>query len=249
MNKRPIILTIAGHDPSGGAGLTSDVKTAEALGCYGLSVCSGNTVQNDIEMTSCIWTDIDTMKAQISLLANRLEINFIKIGVIENWSILNEMIDFILNINQEAKIILDPVLKSSSEFSFQNQDHSDDLEKILDKIYLLTPNYLEIEALFKDKSIPETIEFISKKTNLLLKGGHNTEQVGMDKLFETNGDTIVYQSSVDKVYQKHGSGCVLSSAITSFLALNYSLDDSCERGKIYTERFLNSNESLLGYHG
>jgi hydroxymethylpyrimidine/phosphomethylpyrimidine kinase len=249
MNKRPIILTIAGHDPSGGAGLTADIKTAEALECYGLSVCSGNTIQNDIEMNACLWTDIEVMKSQITLLFNRFEINFIKVGIIENWLVLNELLDFILAINNKVKFILDPVLKSSSEYNFHDQEHLNTFEEILDKIYLITPNYPEIEALLGDKSIPEKIEFISKRTNLLLKGGHNIKQMGMDKLFETNGDNVVYQSSLEKVHQKHGSGCVLSSAIICFLALNYSLDNSCERGKIYIERFLNSNESQLGYHG
>jgi hydroxymethylpyrimidine/phosphomethylpyrimidine kinase len=249
MNKRPIILTIAGHDPSGGAGITADLKTAEALECYGLSVCSGNTIQNDVEITACFWTDIEVMKLQITLLFNRFEIKFIKIGIIENWQVLNELLDFILLTNNDVKVVLDPILKSSSDYNFHTQNHASIFNKTLDKVYLITPNYIEIEGLLKDKSIPETIEFISKKTNLLLKGGHNTDQIGMDKLFETNGDTIVYQSSLEKVYPKHGSGCVLSTAITCHLALGYSLDDACERGKIYIERFLNSNESLLGYHG
>ena len=87
MKKHPKTLTIAGLDPSSGAGLTADIKTFEALKCYGLAVCTANTIQNDVEFDSCYWVDVSVIKNQIALLFKQFSINFVKIGIIENWHV------------------------------------------------------------------------------------------------------------------------------------------------------------------
>ncbi len=252
MKSRPNILTIAGFDPSGGAGITADIKTFEALKCYGLAICTANTVQNDIEFKACYWADFEVIKCQIEILFDRFTIDFVKIGIVQNWKILNEIIDFLFEKNAEIKIVLDPVLKSSSGYDIQDlslrAESRSELDKVLDKIYLLTPNYNEIEKLYADKTIEETIQCISSKTNLFLKGGHREEAIGKDELFTKNGKYFVLNPRGQNNSEKHGSGCVLSSAITAQLAHDFSLLKSCFRGKRYTEKVLSSNKSLLGYH-
>ncbi len=260
MKSRPNILTIAGFDPSSGAGLTADIKTFEALKCYGLAICTANTIQNDIEFKACYWTDVEVIKNQIEVLFDQFTIDYAKIGIVQNWEILNEIIDLLLKKNAEIKIVLDPVLKSSSDFDFRNSNVSSSdpdfnrdcienkFDEVLNKIYLLTPNYQEIEKLYPDKTIKETIKFISAKTNLFLKGGHRKEAVGKDELFAKNGEYFVLNPKGKKNSEKHGSGCVLSSAITSYLALGFPLLKACFRAKRYTEKVLSSNTSLLGYH-
>ncbi|WP_108807295.1 hydroxymethylpyrimidine/phosphomethylpyrimidine kinase [Aquimarina spinulae] len=253
MIKRPYILTIAGFDPSSGAGLTADIKTIEALKGYGLSVCTANTIQNDVEFKTCYWTDIDVIKSQVEILFDRFAIAYVKIGIVKNWEVLNAIIDVLLEKNNTIKIVLDPVLKSSSDFDFRSSntnslDAENYFEKILDKIYLLTPNYDEIERLYKDKTIQETIAHIANKTNLFLKGGHRKEAIGKDELFTSEGKQFVLNPKRQNISEKHGSGCVLSSAITTHLALGFSLLKACYRGKRYTEKVLSSNSSLLGYH-
>lgn len=248
MKKRSEILVLAGHDPSGGAGLTADIKTIEALKCYGFSVLTGNTVQNDITLKACLWTDIKVMKAQIDLLFDRFEIQFVKIGVIENWSVLDELIDYLLNKNSAVKIILDPIFKSSSNYTFHDETDWDFFDAILNKIFLLTPNYNEIEMLYGDENIQNSINRIAEKTNLYLKGGHKIGAIGEDELF-TEELRFKFPPAKLTVWEKHGSGCVLSSAITSYLALGCSLTDAVEKGKRYTEKILSSNKNLLGYHG
>ncbi|WP_024768256.1 hydroxymethylpyrimidine/phosphomethylpyrimidine kinase [Aquimarina macrocephali] len=256
MVKRPYVLTIAGFDPSNGAGLTADIKTIEALKGYGLSVCTANTIQNDVEFKTCYWVDIDVIKSQVEILFDRFEIAYVKIGIVKSWKILNTIIDVLLEKNNAIKIVLDPVLKSSSDFDFHssndNSDDQDNIEKqfetVLDKIYLLTPNYNEIEKLYSSKTIKETIAYISSRTNLFLKGGHRKEAVGKDELFTTSGKNFMFNPKRQNVSEKHGSGCVLSSAITTYLALGFPLIKACYRGKRYTEKVLVSNSSLLGYH-
>ncbi len=252
MKNHPYVLTIAGFDPSGGAGITADVKTFEALKVYGLSVCTANTIQNDIDFKACFWIDIDVIKKQIEVLCNRFKITHVKIGIVQRWKILNEIIDILIEKNKEIKIILDPIIRSSTHFSFQEispkPESVHQLDKVLDKIYLLTPNYQEIEKLYVDKSLQETIDYMKKKTNILLKGGHRTDVIGKDELFMKNGSHFTLNPKRQNIYEKHGSGCVLSSAITANLALGIPLLKSCYRAKKYTENFLGSNKSLLGYH-
>jgi len=221
---RPYVLTIAGFDPSNGAGLTADIKTFEALKTYGVSICTANTVQNDIDFKSCHWVDIGIVKNQLEVLFDRFKIQYVKIGIIQDWETLNEIIDFLLKKNPEIKIVLDPVL-----------------------IYLLTPNYQEINKLFTDKTIKQTITHIQNKTNLFLKGGHREDHIGKDELF-TKEAHFVMNPKMKNISEKHGSGCVLSSAITAYLALGFPLLKSCYRAKRYTEKVLSSNEGLLGYH-
>ena len=249
MKTRPYILTIAGFDPSNGAGLTADIKTFEALKCYGLAVCTANTVQNDIEFKDCHWISKSVIKKQIEVLFTQFKIDVVKIGIVENWKILSEIIDFLLQFNPAVKIILDPVLKASSGFSFHKDFTEEDFEEVLSKIYLLTPNYKEIQSLYPNKTVEETLSHIQTKTNVFLKGGHNEERLGVDFLFSKEGKEFSFNPKKGKYHEKHGSGCVLSSAIASYITLKYPLLKSCFKGKRYVEKVLSSNKTLLGYHG
>ncbi|MDY8135026.1 hydroxymethylpyrimidine/phosphomethylpyrimidine kinase [Aquimarina sp. 2201CG5-10] len=260
MKNRPYILTIAGFDPSNGAGLTADIKTIEALKGYGLSVCTANTVQNDVEFKACHWTAVEVIKSQIELLYDRFDIGVVKIGIVQDWKILNDIIDVLLKINPEVKIVLDPILRSSSDFDFhspninssnpdKNQNSTEILfDEILEKIYLVTPNYQEIEKLYNGKSIEETIDHISAKTNMFLKGGHRKEDIGKDELFIKKGKRFLLNPKGQNISEKHGSGCVISSAIATNIALGFPLLKACFKAKRYTEKVLSSNKTLLGYH-
>lgn len=251
MKQRPNVLTIAGFDPSGGAGILADIKTLEALKCYGLAVNTANTVQNDISFESCIWTEEKDIKAQIAILLNRFKVDVVKIGVIENWKLLNTVIDFLLERNDKLKIVVDPVISSSTDFKFHGssvKSSENEFDEILKKIYLLTPNYNEIKKLYRGKTLDESIQYISGKANLFLKGGHKKEMVGVDELFTVEGKRFVLNPKGKNISEKHGSGCVLSSAIAGYLALGFPLLKACYRGKRYTEKILSSNNSLLGYH-
>ncbi len=245
MKKRPYILSIAGFDPSGGAGLVADCKTFEALKCQGLSVCTANTIQTDTDFFDCVWTDDALLKKQLEVLLNRFSIKVIKIGIIKNWTLLNEVLNTILSFDSTIKVVLDPVLTSSTNFNFQTDFNEVVFNEVLSKIYLLTPNYNEIQQLFPEKEITETMKHISSKTNLFLKGGHNEAEKGKDYLYTSNGKVHPINPKYE-VFPKHGSGCVLSSAIAGQLALGFSLLKSCFRGKRFTEKYLASSSGLLG---
>lgn len=248
MNNKTYILTIAGLDPSSGAGITSDIKTFEAHNLYGLSVCTAVTVQNDIDLKDCVWIDQSIIIKQIESLFERFTIDIVKIGIIESWQVLSKVTETLLRLNSEIKIILDPILKASSGYDFHQHLDLEAYSNLLKQCYFITPNYNEIENLFPHKSILETIGFISDKTNIYLKGGHRTDKKGWDEIYHSGIVQINLQPGVNPVQEKHGSGCVLSAALASNFAKKMELEDACRLAKQYTEHFLSSNNSLLGTH-
>ena len=248
MKTQKHILTIAGHDPSGGAGLTSDIKTFEAHGFYGLSVCTAVTVQNDVDFKNCHWIPTDIILEQIDTLFERFEINIVKIGIVESWRALLLILDKLHSLNSDIKIVLDPILKASAGFDFHTTEDQSLLEQIIQKCYIITPNYDEINSLFPEKNLEETLEYFSEHTNVYLKGGHRTDKKGWDELYHSRIVMVNIPPNVEKVSEKHGSGCVLSASLACNIYQEIELEDAAKNAKHYTETFLNSNNSLLGTH-
>ncbi len=248
MHSKNYILSIAGCDPSSGAGITSDIKTFEAHNLYGLSVCTAITVQNDIAFEASHWVDVEIIMQQIETLFDRFKIEVVKIGIIQNWKILHEIVKKLKQLNPEVKIILDPILKATAGMALNKNDNVDILDEILDGIFLITPNYDEIQNLYPELSIKETIEHISLKTNLYLKGGHRNNKKGWDQLFYNKNLEETIAPIFKTTYDKHGSGCVFSSSIASYIALEFPLGEAARHAKVYIENFLRSDQSLLGKH-
>ncbi len=243
------MLSIAGFDPCGGAGLLADIKVMEQLQCYGLGVQTSNTIQNEREVRSCYWTPKEVIKEQIAVLFDQYPIDYVKIGIIENENRLVEVINYLKKRNSAVHIILDPILNASSGFEFQRDDAQQRLfmTEILTNISLITPNQEELLRLFR-RAKEETIALISDKTHLFLKGGHSREEKGVDYLYTKEKKKYKFTPMTVKSYEKHGSGCVLSAALTAYLAKGETLPEACQKAKEYIEDFLNSNKSLLGHH-
>jgi hydroxymethylpyrimidine/phosphomethylpyrimidine kinase len=245
---RPFVLSIAGFDPSAGAGVLADVKTFEACGTYGMGVVSALTYQNDIAFEKVEWLTFSQIVEQIEMLQKRFQFDYIKIGLIENLDVLNQLISYLTSHISHPKIIWDPILKASAGFEFHNEINKNVLEKICTQLYLITPNVPEALKLGVDNDSKKNSQYLSQFCNVYLKGGHNSEKKGNDILFEKNGKEVLFQSETENVFQKHGSGCVLSSAITAYLAKGFSIETACVEAKKYITKFLLRNDSLLGYH-
>jgi hydroxymethylpyrimidine/phosphomethylpyrimidine kinase len=247
MQTRPYVLTIAGFDPSGGAGLLADCKTFEQHGVYGFGVCSALTVQTDDRFLKLDWLSAEQIIEQLQPLVSKFVISTCKIGIINSPETLLRVIRFLKDYNPAIRIVWDPVLKASAGFEFHEVNTFHKLEEILTEVTLLTPNYHELQQL---QLI--TGEELIKNDHavfcpVLLKGGHRPDVLGTDSLYEPGGLTVI-EAGVDKVFPKHGSGCVLAAAITARLATGQPLKKACKLAKQYVETFLNSNQSLLGYH-
>lgn len=244
--KRPYVVTIAGHDPSSGAGLNADIKTFEQHKVQGLSVCTAITVQTDDKFQSVKWVDESLIIEQLEMLLVHFNPSHFKIGITENTNSLSAIIDKILKHNSKSKIIWDPVLKTSTGSDLLEVEQ-EKLFSILEKIELITPNYNESIILGNNQDGMTATENLAKYCKVLLKGGHNPNSIGRDYLF-TNEKVYPFKPKAKNVSSKHGSGCVYASALTACLAKGYPLVKACLKAKQYTEKFLGSNKSLLGYH-
>ncbi|KAA5540326.1 hydroxymethylpyrimidine/phosphomethylpyrimidine kinase [Adhaeribacter rhizoryzae] len=242
---RPYVLSIAGLDPSGGAGVLADVKTFEQHQVYGFGVCSALTVQSDSDFLSVKWLSAPEIIAQLEPLVTKFPLAACKIGIIQNWEVLDEVLNFLKQINPDLPIVLDPVLQASAGYIFQTTEAG--WQQVLPKLSLLTPNYNEMKQLRADSSPEETALSLSATCAVLLKGGHHPAAPGTDYLFQ-NGHFLAFKPGSAEVFPKHGSGCVLSAAIAANLALGYALPEACRLAKKYTELFLSSTPALLGYH-
>jgi hydroxymethylpyrimidine/phosphomethylpyrimidine kinase len=246
-DKRPIVMSIAGMDPSAGAGLLADIKTFEQHKVYGLGISTAQTLQTDNQFFSIRWEETDDILEAIEKMLSNYEVKAIKIGIVKNISALDQIVSLINFIDSNIKIVVDPVIKSSTGFSFWDKIDQAILFQLLTKIFLLTPNYNEALQLIPSTDAKKSAEELSTYCNVLLKGGHNKEEEGVDYLYTQSGVKKI-PGETENIFPKHGSGCVLSSAITANIALGFDLIHSCQNAKKYIEQFLTSNKSPSGYH-
>lgn len=245
---RPFVLSIAGFDPSAGAGVLADIKTFEQHQVYGFAINTANTIQTENEFINIQWTELSFVLQSIQTLFDSYTIKAVKIGIVPSLNYLKEIIFLIKQLSPDTKIIWDTVLKSTTEFDFLQIEDQEVLFAILNKIELITPNYNEILKLnFVESSVESIIEKLTKHCSILLKGGHNPKEIGTDFLHSQQHFFRLSPKST-KVYEKHGSGCVLSAAITANIALGKMLLQACKESKNYTENFLLSTPTPLGNH-
>jgi hydroxymethylpyrimidine/phosphomethylpyrimidine kinase len=247
---RPFVLSIAGFDPSSGAGITSDIKTFEAHGVYGLGVCSAITIQNDVEFNEVEWIDIQFILKQTDILLQRFKPEYCKIGLIKDFDTLAQLTDYLTHHN--IKIVWDPILKASAGFVFHAVDKlnfsTEMLRRILSQLVLITPNLPEYERLNHILRAKNPEEWLSTGLqSLLVKGGHSDNDICTDILYQ-KGAKNKFENARIIAYDKHGTGCVLSSAIVARLALGENLSNACFLAKEYVNQFIKSNNSLLGEH-
>ncbi|KFF06880.1 hydroxymethylpyrimidine/phosphomethylpyrimidine kinase [Flavobacterium reichenbachii] len=244
---RPFVLTIAGLDPSGGAGILADIKTFEQHKVNGFAISTANTIQTESKFHEIQWTDLSFVIRSIETLFLSYKISAVKIGITSSLYDLDRIISTIKLLSPSTKIVWDPVLKSTTKFEFMNIGNHLDLKKVLSKLDLITPNYHEIEILFPGFISQNLFKETNISTPILLKGGHNEKSIGTDRLFLKDEILEIFPTE-KKCFEKHGSGCVLSSAIASNLAFNQTIEEACKNAKIYIENYLSSTPTLIGYH-
>ena len=245
--RTPYVMSIAGFDPSSGAGVSADLKTFEATGSYGLGVCSAITFQNEVQYKGTTWVSLEEIQKQAELLLSKYQPEYIKIGLIENLNKLKYLIDWLKNKAPQSKIIWDPIYKATAGHVFHTGETTIS-EKILKQLYLITPNQDELEQLFGKEATPETLQSICQQhqLNILWKGGHQVGEKVTDCLITPEN---IYHFSIYRApYSKHGTGCIFSSALLSLLAQGIELPEACAKAQLYVLHAINSNNSRLSYH-
>ncbi len=245
---RPIVLSIAGFDPCGGAGVLADVKTFEQHQCLGMAVNTSITNQTEDKFVSVNWLSSDDIINHIKTLTDKYTIDFVKIGIIENLQTLHNVVTFLKQQNTRITIVWDTVLAASSGFNFMDNLDKIKLIDVLKTIDVITPNTIEAKKLSGLDDEKNAAEYLSNYCAVLLKGGHSNENEGVDFLFNNHQIIRIEEQTKFNKYPKHGSGCILSSAITADLALGNNLETACVKAKKYIETILSSNSNLLAYH-
>ncbi len=244
-------LSIAGFDPSGGAGVLADCKVFDTLGTIGLGITTSLTFQNENEFDDLQWLSREQLILQLTPLLRKYTIEFVKIGLIQDLDTLSFLVQYLKEYNQDIKIIWDPILKASAGFSFHENVKQKQLEEIAQALFLITPNWQEIQQLYPQLSPEEAGQYLSTKANcsVLLKGGHCLAKKGTDILYwSEKNETKELKGGKLVSYEKHGSGCVLSSAITAYLSQENDLCESIILAKEYITNYLDSTPHLLGLH-
>ena len=242
------VLSIAGFDQSSGAGVTADIKTFESCRVYGLGTSSSITFQNQNTYLGTKWLTPDEIIRQCEVLFREFSPAYVKIGLIESFDTLEQVVNYLRTALPKVRIIWDPILKASAGFQFHDGENLIQLQDILREIYLITPNTDELKTLFGNHPDVESLQALARSQNLniLWKGGHNDGALASDRLVTPDK---VYTFSVTRArHGKHGTGCVLSSAIASYLTLGYPLPDACRLGQHYVAGFIRSNDTNLGMH-
>jgi len=213
----------------------------------GMGVLTANTIQTEDTFVSVGWIDENQLLIQLETLLSKYRFQAVKIGIVESFDRLQRIINKVRSFQPDAFIVWDTVLSASSGFDFVNEINQESLISLLKSIDLITPNANEVQKLTGNKDVFLGAKALSKHTNILLKGGHRTDKIGVDTLFY-NGLEIDFLPAKKQVYPKHGSGCMLSSAIASNVASGFSLEVACEKAKRFIEKQLSSNNSLLAYY-
>jgi hydroxymethylpyrimidine/phosphomethylpyrimidine kinase len=234
-------------DPTGGAGLLADIKTCEQHRCLGFGVVSALTVQTEDTFYRADWIPLATIIDQAAPLFAQYEVAVVKIGIVENFAVLDSLVRWIIEQRAGIRIVWDPVLAASAGFRFIEHVDPERLQQVLQHIYLIMPNAPEARQLASVGDAQEAARHLASDCRVYLKGGHLAENTGTDYLYEAETVTM-FPPGIQRVWPKHGSGCILSSAIASRLAGGESLMQACVGSKEYIERILISNENLLAYH-
>ena len=252
----PIALTIAGSDPSGGAGIQADLKTFAALGVYGASVITALTAQNTQGLSGLHDVPPDFIAAQIDALSADLAIGAVKIGMLSRAASVAAVADA-LDRHDAPNIVLDPVMVATSGGLLLQPDAVSALRSMLfPPALIVTPNLPEAAALLDTKPARTEAEMEEQARALLglgarhvlIKGGHGAGDESVD-LLVGQGEVVRFAARRIATTNPHGTGCTLSSAIAAGLAKGLDLKQAVGQAKTYVTAAFAGADSLHVGHG
>lgn len=230
-------LTIAGSDSCGGAGIQADIKTMSALGCYAASVITAVTVQNTMGVSAVHAVPPEIVAGQIRAVMDDIRPQAVKVGMVNDINTIKTIADTLAEYDIEH-LVVDPVMVATSGARLMQDDAVEVFtQKLMPIATLLTPNVPEAEVLsgltVNDKSsMDNAARIIQDKgcQSLLIKGGH-IEGRKIDRLYTAMGREREYEAANVATRNTHGTGCTLSSAITSYLAMGYAIGEAIAAAK------------------
>ena len=249
------ILVIAGSDSSGGAGIQADIKTITALGSYAMTAITAVTIQNTTGVKSIVPIEPKKISDQIKFTSKDIKPDAVKIGMLHSTNVIKSVIhslDFI----DVKKIILDPVMIAKGGEKLIDDKAIRLLKaELIKKVTLITPNIPEAEILTgikiktkEDMIFAASILIELGAKNVFIKGGHLTSKVVQD-IFVNKKEILIIENKRIATSNTHGTGCTLSSAISTFYACGKTLKRSCELATKYVNSSIRSNLNYGKGHG
>lgn len=249
--KYPSVLTIAGFDGSGGAGIQADIKTISALGCYATSVLTALPIQNTQGVRNIFPVPVDAVAEQIEAILDDVFPDAIKIGMVHTPELVETIVQT-LGKYKKVPIVYDPVMVATSGHRLiEEKTIQTIIEKLFPMADVITPNMDEAAILAKMtvKTLAEMqlagakIKTLNCK-NILLKGGHQTTSKITTLFLDGEDRTHTFETEKFETNNTHGSGCTLSSAIAAYLAQGKSLLDAVSMGQTYTYEAIKNGENV-----
>jgi hydroxymethylpyrimidine/phosphomethylpyrimidine kinase len=256
MSRPPVALTIAGSDPSGGAGTQADLKTFSALGAYGTSVITALTAQNTVGVFGVHVVPTDFVTAQLETLVDDVHLDTIKIGMLATAEIVEAVADF-LRAHPHEHVVLDPVMIATSGDRLLKDDAVQAMRELIPLASLITPNLAEAGALL---DLPPATTLADMRLQaqalqdrgaqrVLIKGGHlDGDPEAVDLLLDLDAEALIKAPRVHTV-NTHGTGCTLSSALAALRPQRESWIEAAFDAKTWLTAALNAADSLHIGHG
>lgn len=235
------VLTIAGSDSGGGAGVQADIKTISACGCYAASAITAITVQNTIGVQSVVGLPIEAIEGQMEAVLSDIGADCVKIGMLHSSEVIH-CIAKALRKHKIEKVVLDTVMVSTSGHRLIEESAIETLIKeLIPLATVITPNIPEAEILLGERINSQedliiAAQKLARKFNVsvLLKAGHLTNDLLTDYFYNNEKQrSLALTSKRLDTPNTHGTGCTLSSAIASMLAKGYEIEEAIQKAKEY----------------
>lgn len=248
------VLSIAGSDSGGCAGIQADIKSISACGAYAATVITASTAQNTQGIIDIHELPLAHIKAQMDAVLSDMKFGAVKIGMLHSAEVIKVVQDTLLEYDIK-NIILDPVMVATSGDKLLTDESMEALKKFLPHTYLITPNIPEAELLIgleyniSIKNLEESAKILGKNfgVNVLLKGGHlESAEIMTDMLYIKHTDKLVrIENKAFKTKNTHGTGCSLSSSIATYVSLGFDLEEAVIKGCHYINRAIEAGQDKI----
>ena len=250
------VLTIAGSDSGGGAGIQADLKTFAALGCYGMTAITALTAQNTLGVQGIHGVPADFLKAQIQSVMDDIGVDAVKIGMLHAPEIV-DVVAWAIDHYQLKNVVLDPVMVATSgDRLIASETVQVLVRELFPRATLITPNLDEAVLLLgRDISEPSVLEMGGRDLlamgaqAVLLKGGHLPGEDVVDLLVQPNSPSERLSSRRIQSRNVHGTGCTLSSAIAAYLALGLGLSEAVHCARQFIVQAIAHGADITTGHG
>jgi hydroxymethylpyrimidine/phosphomethylpyrimidine kinase len=249
----PVAVSIAGSDPSGGAGIQADLKTFSALGVYGASVITALTAQNTRQITAIEAVGVDLITAQIDAVFSDLEVSAVKLGMLGQAAVIAAVAAGLERFGQTT-IVLDPVMMGSASHTPLLASEAIDVlrQVLLPRALIVTPNLPEAAALLEEPIATTEGEVRGQAERLLrlgpravlIKGGHSGGPESVDFFVDGTAELRMPAPRIATA-NTHGTGCTLAAAIAAGLAKRLALPEAVAEAKTYVTLAIAAADRLL----